>query len=68
MRGGEGAEGARAHLAPPDFSKKKIVHKQKMQKHNINKIYQIELRSKEMTCLIIIAETKDTFSAFKLSH
>ena len=33
-----------------------------------NKIYQIEPKSKEMTCLMIIAETKKTFSAFQFFH
>ena len=32
------------------------------------KIYQIELRLKEMTCLMIIAETKKTFSVFQFFH
>ena len=36
--------------------------------NNINKIYQTELRLKEMTCLTIIAETKKTFSAFQFFH
>ena len=52
----------------------------KIQKHNINKIYQIELRLKEMTYLqieltlkemtylMIIAETKKTFSTFQFFH
>ena len=35
---------------------------------NTNKIYQIELRLKEMACLMIIAETKKTFSAFQFFH
>ena len=35
---------------------------------NINKIYQTELRLKEMTCLMTIAETKKTFSAFQFFH
>ena len=36
--------------------------------NNINNIYQIELRSKGITCLMIIAETKKTFSAFEFFH
>ena len=37
-------------------------------KYNINKIYQIKPRLKEVTCLITIAETKKTFSAFQFFH
>ena len=44
------------------------MHKQKIQKHNVNKIYQIEPRLTEMTCLMTIAETKMTFSAFQFFH
>ena len=35
---------------------------------NANKIYQIELRLKEMTCLMSITETKKIFSAFQSFH
>ena len=45
---------------------KKIAHKQKIQKHNINKIHGIEPRVKEMTYLMTIIETKKTFSTFQL--
>ena len=61
--------GHRGHVPSPRiFSQKKIPHKQKIQKHNINKICQIELRLKEMTCLMIIPKTKKTFSAFQFFH
>ena len=36
--------------------------------NNINQIYPTELRLKEMTCSMIIAETKNTFSAFQFFH
>ena len=61
--------------APPSF-----CAQAKIQKYNINKIYQIELRLKEMTYLqieltlkemtylMIIAETKKTFSTFQFFH
>ena len=39
-----------------------------MQKQNISKIYKTEPGLKEMTCLMTIAETKTTFSAFQLFH
>ena len=45
---------------------KKIAHKQKIQKHNINKIHGIDTRVKEMTYLMTIIETKKTFSTFQL--
>ena len=41
---------------------------QKIQKHNKNKIYQIEPRLKEMTCLMTIAESNRAFSAFQFFH
>ena len=55
--------GHREHVPPsPILSYKKI------QKHNINKIYQIEPRLKEMNCLMTIAEIKKTFSTFQFFH
>ena len=36
--------------------------------NNINKIHQTELRLKEMTYLVIVAETKKTFSVFQFYH
>ena len=53
---------------PLFFDWKNIVHKQKIQKQNINKVYQTEPGSGEMTCLMTIAETKTTFSAFHFFH
>ena len=47
---------------PPLFSPRKNLHTSK--KYSINKIYQINPRLKEMSCLMTIAETKKTFSAF----
>ena len=38
------------------FPRKKIAHMRKIQKHNMNKIYQIEPRLKEMTCFMTIVE------------
>ena len=51
--------------APLFIPRKNIVRKQKLQKHNINKIYQREPRLGEMTCLMTIAETNMIFSAFQ---
>ena len=44
--------------------RQKIMHKQKIQKHNLNKIYLTKPRLKEITWFMIIAETKNTFSYF----
>ena len=52
----------------PVFHQKKNCGQAKIQKYNINKIYQIELRLKEMTYLIFIVGAKKTFSAFQLFH
>ena len=60
---------AQGACAPcPIFYQKKNCAQVKIQKHNINKIYQIELKLNEMTYLMIIAETKKTFSAFQFFH
>ena len=62
-----GAEGARDTPHPfPYFFQEKNKLEQKIQKHNINKIYQIESRLKEIICLTTIAETKNTFSAVQI--
>ena len=65
---------------PPPQPHPAFCTQTKIQKHNINKIYQIELRLKEMTYLqieltlkemtylMIIAETKKTFSTFRFFH
>ena len=55
-------------MIPPIFCKKKNCTQTKMQKHNVNKIYQVELKLKEMTYLMIIAETKKTFNTFQFFH
>ena len=68
LRGGGGGVEHRRHVPPLFFPRKKLCPCQKIQKHNINKIYQIEPRLKEMTCLMSIAETKRTFSAFQFFH
>ena len=59
--------GYRGHVPPPYFlwNCAQVKH---TKTNNINKIYQIELRLKEMTSLMIIAETKKTFSAFQFFH
>ena len=62
--GGGGTGG----MCPPAFCQKKNCAQGKMQKHNIIEIYQIELRLKEISYLIIIVETKKTFSAFQFFH
>ena len=64
----EGVQGARA--APPPFPPQFFLELRtsKIYKTNINKIYLIKLRLKEMTCLMIIAKTKKTFSAFQLLY
>ena len=60
---------AQGACAPrPIFYQKKNCAQVKIQKHNINKIYQIKLKLNEMTYLMIIAETKKTFSAFQFFH
>ena len=58
--------GYRGHVPPPYYSwnRAQVKHTNT----NINKIYQIELRLKEMTYLMIIAETKKTSSAFQFFH
>ena len=68
FRGGSiwGTWGAQGAL--PYFLQEKIARKQKIQKHNVNKICPVEPSLKEMTCLMTIAETKQTFSAFQFSH
>ena len=53
---------------PPYFFAEAIAHKQKIQKRNINKIYQTEPSLKEMNCLMTIAERKNTFSALQFFH
>ena len=50
--GGGGAQGT------PYFFLEKNAHKQKVQKDNINKIYQTEPRLKEKTCLIPLLKQK----------
>ena len=55
-------------MCPPIFPLKKIAQKQKIQKHDVNKIYQMEPRLKKMTCLMTIAKTKKTSSAFQYFH
>ena len=52
------------HPLPYLFPEKKMRTSKKW-KNNINQIYQIKLRLKGMTCLMLIAEAKNTFSAFK---
>ena len=65
----EGGTGGTCPPPPPLlFSTRNKTAQAKIQKHNINKIYQIELRLKEMTYLMIIAETKKTFSTFQFFH
>ena len=61
------AQGACATSSPYILPEKNCAQA-KMQKHNINKIYQIELKLKEMTYLMIIAETKKTFSTFQFFY
>ena len=53
-----GAYGARGGHRGHYFLQEKIAHKQKIQKHNVNKICPVEPSLKEMTCLMTIAETK----------
>ena len=61
-----GAQGAR--VPPYFFLEKKLPTSKKIKKYNINEIYQEKPRLKEMTCLMTIAETKKTFSAFRFFH
>ena len=66
MAGTDLGEQAQSPLPPVlFFTRKKKCAQAKIEKRNINKIYQIELRLKEMTYLMIIAETKKTFNAFQ---
>ena len=68
LGGRRGSTGGTYPPPPLFFPTKKIAHEKKIQKYNIDKIYQIELRLKGMTCLMIIAETKKAFSAFQFFH
>ena len=64
---GKGGGGERRREHEPALllvPRQKIMHKEKIQKHNLNKIYLTKPRLKEITCFMIIAETKNTFSAF----
>ena len=61
----EDLEGGHRKARAPPSEKKKIAHKQKIQKRTINKIDQVEPTLKEMTYLMTIAETKKTFTAFQ---
>ena len=63
---GRGAQGARA--PPLIFLEKNFEQAKQYKKHNANKIYQIEPRLKEITCLMTIGKTKKTFSAFQFFH
>ena len=65
MAGTDLGERAQSPLPPVLFLPEKKCAQAKTEKRNINKIYQIELRLKEMAYLMIIAETKKTFSAFQ---
>ena len=61
--------GYRGHVPPPPRPQFFLeLRTSKIYKTNINKIYLIKLRLKEMTCLMIIAKTKKTFSAFQLLY
>ena len=62
-----GGGDTRGHV-PPYFSLEKNCAQAKIQKRNVTKIYQIEPRSIKMTCLMSIAETKKTSSAFQFFH
>ena len=64
---GEGGRHSR-HVPPPPsyFFLEKNCPQAK--KYNINKICQIKPRFKKMTCLMTIAETKKTSSAFRFFH
>ena len=61
-----GTEGTCHHHPPLSFPRKKLPTSKK--ENNINKIYQIKSRLKEMTCLMTIPETKKTFRAFRFFH
>ena len=65
FRGG-GAQGSRARPPPTMFLQIKNFAQAKIQKYNIKKIYQVELRLKEMTSLKIIAEAKKTFNTLHM--
>ena len=57
-------KGHRRHVSPPPYFFWNCAQVKNKKTNNINKIYQTELRLKEMTCLLIVAETKETLSAF----
>ena len=74
LGGGGGAQGSRARPSPPHpphppptiFLQIKNFAQAKIQKYNIKKIYQVELRLKETTCLKIIPEAKKTFNTLHM--
>ena len=66
INGGKGGGTVGTYRPPSYFFLEKNCPQAK--KYNINKICQIKPRFKKMTCLMTIAETKNTSSAFRFFH